>query len=89
MVENWGWTPKQIGELTLDQLWALTVDEKELLKKRTMTASPETLSNMGLLDLDEGISLYEALNPTSPTISKAEKRQRRKQAIREARKADN
>jgi hypothetical protein len=85
IAENYHYTPQQVGDLTLDQFWALSAEEKELKRRRrTITGTPDELRAAGLLE-GEGTTLYDLLNPPTSPVSKREKRRRREQAIRVAR----
>lgn len=88
LTENYGFTPEQIGNLTLDQLWAYSVDEKELLAgARTMTGTPEQLRSAGVLedDGDDVVSLADLLYPPLIGVSRAERKARRMKFVAAAR----
>jgi hypothetical protein len=86
IAEHYGYTPTQIGELTIEQVWLLSVDENDLKRKRTMTATPEELKRKGLLDEGEdSVSLYDLLYPPKAKMSRAQKRHRRLAAVSFAR----
>lgn len=86
LAENYGYTPSQIGELTVEQVWVLSTDEDDLKRQRTMTGTPEDLKQAGLLtEDDDSVSLYDLLNPPKAKLSRAHKRQRRQAAIDVAR----
>jgi hypothetical protein len=44
-----GLTPKQIGDMTYDQIWVLVCDEKDLERRRLATGTPQELISLGIL----------------------------------------
>jgi len=81
-----GLLPNQIGELTLDQIWVLTCDEKELEGQRTMTGTAESLIAAGVLDNDpEATTLFDLLYPETPKPPRSNRQQRIDQALKAAR----
>jgi len=68
--------PRDIADMTLDEVWVLTQDERYLKAKNLVAGTPQELSAMGLLESPK--SLEEALAEFTQSDLRYEKQQRKK-----------